>query len=836
MILMHNKAIEEVLKELNTSPFGLSQEEAERRLKLYGLNEIEERKESVWALLLRQYTNPLILILVVAGFLALLLGDWHDSVIVWGLVLVNGLIGFYQELKARASIEGLKKLTRQKVVVIRDGKEMEIDVVFLVPGDIVLLSEGDVVPADLRLLEEAGLLVDESLLTGESVPVEKYSHVVLPEDTSLYERVNCLYKGTVIVRGKAKAVVFATGRQTQMGLMAEKLEEKPPESPLTLAIRDFSKKLVVGLVLILFTLVLIGIAQGRNWEFILFFAVAQLVSAVPEGLPIVITIALVIGAIRLAKNDVLVRYLPAVETLGSATFICTDKTGTITEGRLRVEDYIALNEEELFLCSTLCNDSDGKKGDAVDLALLEWLDEMGFNWLGIRSVFERVWEHPFDTKRRLMAVVVKSGEGYKLYIKGAYESLSKLAGNSPVLQEKHDHMAKRGLRVLAFGYAELEQIPEDIDSVKIELIGLVGFLDPPKKGVKEAVERAKKAGIRVVMITGDNLLTAKAVASMVGIFQEGDFAIEGSFLANYSDTELYNLLKRTTVVARALPEDKYRIVKVLQSHGEIVAVTGDGVNDAPALRVADLGVAMGSGAQVSKDASAMIITDNNLTVIVQAIMVGRLIAQNIAKVIRYLLSANGFQIIYNSLAIISGMPLPLYPTHILWINLVTDGVIDKAYPFTKYEGDPTKEKPKRPQEVFLGRKQIIYILYTALICALGHYLLFSYILSKYPYELALSISFTSSVISLWAVGIQEISSKPFLLNPIEYVRTNPYVYLGIIMGLVLQTLAVYVFEDFFKTVPLDVEHLQYTLIMPAVVFLAIELRKWVEWLYNKKAW
>jgi Ca2+-transporting ATPase len=232
----------------------------------------------------------------------------------------------------------------------------------------------------------------------------------------------------------------------------------------------------------------------------------------------------------------------------------------------------------------------------------------------------------------------------------------------------------------------------------------------------------------------------------------------------------------------------------------------------------------------------MIITDNNLTVIVQAIMIGRLIVQNIAKVIRYLLSANGFQIIYNSLAIISGMPLPLYPTHILWINLVTDGVIDKAYPFTKYEGDPTKEKPKRPQKVFLGKKQIIYILYTAIICALGHYLLFSYILSKYPYELALSISFTSSVVSLWAVGIQEISSKPFLLNPIEYVRTNPYVYLGIIIGLVLQTLAVYVFEDFFKVVPLDVEHLQYTLIMPVVVFLAIELRRWAEWLYNKRAW
>ena len=830
---MHYKSPEEVLKELNTSHFGLSNEEAKRRLSIYGPNEIEEQKESLLSIFLRQYTNPLIVILIIAGILALFLGDWHDSVVVLGLVLINGVIGFYQELKAKASIESLKRLTKQKVTVIREGVEQEVDASLLVPGDLILLSEGDVVPADARLLEDSGLLVDEAILTGESVPVEKYSHIVLEEDTPIYERLNCVFKGTVVVRGKAKAVVYATGKNTQMGLLASKLEEKPPESPLTTAIGSFSKKWLIALIVIISLLVLIGIVQGRDWKFLVFFGIAQLVSAVPEGLPIVITIALVVGALRLAKNKVLVRHLPAVETLGSATFICSDKTGTITEGRLKVESYYPLDEEALFLCSALCNDSDGKKGDAVDLALLEWLDRIGFNWLGVRQAFERVWEHPFDTRRRFMAVVVKNGPSYELYIKGAFESLLSMVENPPNgLDKIHNSMAEKGLRVLAFGKAILDGIPESIDSVKLEIVGLVGFLDPPKEGVKEAVEKAKRAGIRLIMITGDNLLTAKAIASMVGIYREGDLAIEGKKMSQYSDDELYELLKRVRVVARALPEDKYRIVKVLQSKGEIVAVTGDGVNDAPALRVANLGVAMGSGTQVSKDASAMIITDNNLSVIVQAIMIGRRISANIAKVIRYLLSTNVFEILYNSLAILTGKPLPLYPTHILWINLVTDGVQDKAYPFTKFEGDPFREKPKKPQKIFLGKKQLFYVIYNGTILALGHFILFGYLLEKYPYEIALTISFLSAVVSQWPVGIQEIGSKPFLLNPISYIKLNPYIYLGISIGMFLQFLAMSVFSEFFRVAQLNAEQLGYALIMPLVVFVALELRKWLEYLYE----
>lgn len=827
---MHYKKPEEVLKELNTSSEGLTQTEAQKRLGVYGKNVLEEERESKLKVFIRQFTSPFILILLAAGLGALFLGDVKDAIIVYGLIVLNGLLGFYQELKAIASIEALRSMTALRVRVIREGMEREIEGSYLVPGDIVLLNEGDVVPADIRLIESVGLLVDEALLTGESLPVEKDASLTLPEDTPLHSRSNCLFKGTVVLRGKAIGVVFATGKNTELGKIAQRLQERSPESPLTKALGSFGKKWIFTLLVLLSFLVFVGMLQGRSAKTLIFFAVAQLVSAVPEGLPIVVTIALVVGAVRLSREKVLVKYLPSVETLGSATFICSDKTGTITLGKLTVQDYVAYDKKRLFLASALCNDADGLKGDPLEIALLNWLEKERVNWQALRRSYERLWEHPFDTKRRLMAVIVPDGnDRFDFYVKGALESLSAMCEKQcpKEVWEAHDLMAERGLRVLAFGYAKLEEIPKEVDEVKIEIIGLVGFLDPPKEGVKEAVQMAKSAGIRVIMITGDNLLTAKAVAKMVDIYQEGDVALEGKDLEKYKDEELYQLLKRVSVVARATPEDKYRIVRILQSKGEIVAVTGDGANDAPALRVADLGIAMGSGSQAAKDAGKMIILDDNLAIIVNAIRRGRLITNNIAKVIRYLLSANSFQIFYNSFAILTGLPLPLYPTQILWINLVTDGVQDKAYPFTKYEGNPMKEKPKNPIQTFLGKRQILIIAYNGILMAIAHYLLFLYLLKEYPYELSLTISFTSAVLSQWAVGIQEISERPFLRNPIEHIKLNPYVFLGISIGALLQALAVYVLSDYFHTVSISLEMLPYVFLVPVLTFFGIEIRKWI---------
>ncbi|MFN3599305.1 MAG: cation-translocating P-type ATPase [Aquificaceae bacterium] len=827
---MHHKGQEEVLRELKASLEGLTQREAQKRLEAYGKNVLEEEKESKLKVFVRQFTSPFILILLVAGLGALFLGDVKDAIIVYGLIAVNGLLGFYQELRAIASIEALRSMTALKVRVIREGAEREIESSNLVPGDIVLLGEGDVVPADIRLIESLGLLVDEALLTGESLPVEKDANLTLPEDTPLHSRFNCLYKGTVLLRGKAIGVVFATGKNTELGRIAQRVQEKSPESPLTRALGDLGKRWILILLVLLFLLVLVGFLQGRPLKTLIFFAVAQLVSAVPEGLPIVVTIALVVGAVRLSREKVLVKYLPSVETLGSATYICSDKTGTITLGKLRVQDYVAYDKRRLFLASALCNDADGSKGDPLEVALLNWLERERVNWQALRKLYERLWEHPFDTKRRLMAVIVPdNNDQFDFYVKGALESLSSMCEKQcpKEIWEAHNIMAEKGLRVLAFGYAKLEEIPKEVDEVKIKIVGLVGFLDPPKEGVKEAVQIAKSAGIRVIMITGDNLLTARAVAKMVDIYQDGDVALEGKDLEKYRDEELYQLLKKIRVVARATPEDKYRIVKVLQSRGETVAVTGDGANDAPALRVADLGIAMGSGSQAAKDAGKMIILDDNLAIIVNAIRRGRLIANNIAKVIRYLLSANSFQIFYNSLAILTGLPLPLYPTQILWINLVTDGVQDKAYPFTKYEGNPMKEKPKDPIKTFLGKRQILTVAYNGILMAIAHYLLFLYLLKEYPYELSLTISFTSAVVSQWAVGIQEISQKPFLRNPMEHIKLNPYAFLGISIGALLQALAVYVLSDYFHTVSISLEMMPYVFCVPVLTFFGIEFRKWI---------
>ncbi|MGB9873579.1 MAG: cation-translocating P-type ATPase, partial [Hydrogenobacter sp.] len=831
---MHQLSPQEALFKLNASLQGLSEREAQERYKQYGPNELIHEEENKWRLFLKQFTSSFILILMMAGLLAFFLGDIKDGVVVYVIVLINGLIGFYQELKAQVSIRALKEMTSPKVKVIREGREKEVDIKELVPGDMVLLSEGDVVPADIRLVDASGLLIDEAILTGESFPIEKSADVVLPEDTPIYQRSNCLYRGTTILRGKALGVVFATGNNTQIGQISKKMQEKTPPSPLTKALENFGKKWIVALLIILSSLVIIGVLQGREPKNLMFFAVAQLVSAVPEGLPVVVTIALVVGALRLAREKVLVKHLPAVETLGSATYICSDKTGTITLGKLRVEEYVSYDRLRLFLASALCNDATEKGGDPLEVALLEWLERERVNWKFLREVHTRLWEHPFDTKRRLMAVIVSSDDGLHLYIKGALESLALLCDKElpEDVWKHHDRIAGKGLRVLAFGYARLEEIPKSIEDAKIKIVGLVGFLDPPKEGVKSAVETAREAGIRIIMITGDNVLTAKTVAKMVGIYWEGSLCIEGKDIEKLSDEELYHLLKRVSVVARATPEDKYRIVKVLQSRGEIVAVTGDGVNDVPALRVADLGIAMGSGSQAAKDASKMVILDNNLAIIVNAIRRGRLITKNISKVITYLLSTNAFEIIYNSLALIKGLPLPLYATQILWINLVTDGLQDKTYPFTHYEGNPMKEKPRHPEKAFTGKEVFLKVLYNGLIMGVAHYFLFRYLLAIYPYETALSISFTSAVISQWTVGIQEIGESPFFRNPFQYLKLNPYIYLGISIGLLLQSLVVFVVPQYLHVVHLSVEELYYAVLVPVLTFLAIEVRKWMLYIYK----
>ena len=830
----HTLSIEETFKLLNSSPKGLNSQEAEKRLKKFGLNELEEKKESKFLIFIRQFNNPLVYILIAASIITFFMGDYLDSGIIAGIIFINGFLGFLQELKAQASLEALKKLTQTKTTVLRDGKEIEIPVSQVVPGDIVILGEGDVVPADIRLIETAGLLVDEAILTGESIPVEKDASVVLPEDTPVYKRVNILFKGTLIVRGKGKGIVYATGKNTEIGKIAEKVKEKSPETPLQRSLKAFSKKWIFLLIGVLSVIFVIGILQGRDFYTLFLLLVSELVSSVPEGLPLVVTFILVIGALRLAKKKTLVKYLPSVETLGSATFIVSDKTGTITEGKLQVKDYFTLDKEKLLLTAALCNDAFDTKGDPLEVALLKWLENQGFDWRKAREKYKRIWEHPFDTKLRLMATINEIDGKKFLFIKGAFESLINFAINDvSQLQKVHDEMAENGLRVIAVGYSEIDKIPDDITKIKIKLIGLIGFLDPPKENVKEAVKIARKAGIRVIMVTGDNIKTATAIAKMVDIYQEGDFSLLGEDLKKYSDKELYNVLKRTSVVARATPEDKYRIVKVLQSNKEIVAVTGDGVNDVPALKVADLGIAMGSGSEAAKEVAKMIITDNNLSVIVDAIRYGRNIALNLRKTIYYLMSCSLGEIGLISSAFLLNFPLPLHPIQILWINVVTEGVQDKTFAFNKEDKDVMNEKPKPPEKTFFDKKQILDIIFAGLLMAILTLSVFLYFLNTTQLQHAIAMAFTSLIVIQWFNGFQSIISQPFFKNIFVSLTVNPYMYVGVGIGVVLQLLATYIFPDWLHTVPLTLSDWMVILGVALAFFIIIEIKKWIEFFMNK---
>lgn len=836
---MHDKSIIDVITFLQANTEGLTDSEVQKRLKKYGLNKVEIQEEGLFKIFIRQFTSPLIIILMLASMIALYFGELKDFVFIMVVVAINGGIGFYEEFKAKGKLKELLNLTVPKVDVVRDGKVVEIPADYITVGDVVIVKEGDVIPADMRLIESNNTLVDESILTGESIPVEKFADVVLPSDTPVYERRNIAFAGTAVNRGIAKGVVYAVGLNTEMGKIYSKLKVKDRQTPLTRTIKKFSKNLLLTITVLLSVIFTFGLVQGRNFQEMLMLIIAQLVSSVPEGLPIVITIILVVGAMTLYKRKVLIRQLPAVEALGSATFICTDKTGTITENKLTVNQVYSLEPQLNHLVFALANDSDIEKGDPLEIAMLKWLEDNGYNYIGLRQENPRIWLFPFDTKLKLMASINKvKGKDY-LFIKGAFESLEKLSENSgdlEKLKQEHDEMAESGLRVLAFGYTEINAIPEDILTVKIKLTGLIGFLDPPKQTAIEAVKAAKEAGINIMMITGDNLKTAKKVAQMVGIYEEGKLAIEGKDLSNYTDEQLKNILKTVSVVARSTPEDKYRIVKVLQQSGEEVVMMGDGVNDMPAVKSADLGIAMNEGAQATKSVAKMVLLERDLSVIVDAIKIGRRISHNIRKVILYLVSTSMGEIILLFFAFMLALPQPLYATQILWINLITDGIQDKPLVLTKEEKWIFQLKPQVFSRWFLDKFQLYKIFTFSVFMATVNIFLFKHLLDKgYQLEIAITITFTSVVFSQWAHGIQAVREYPFFYNPIENFRLNPYIFLILIFaGVPVQIFGIYFLSDFIHSKPINLEDWAYPLIVFSLCFLFLELRKWLEFKIVKR--
>ncbi len=823
----HASALESIEQQFSTGPDGLSVKEAEERLRQYGRNALHEEKTNRLVIFLRQFNSILVYILITAALIALVVSDTKDFFIIVFIILINSIIGFWQEVKAEASLEALKKLTESRVTVRREGTERIIPSDELVPGDCVILAEGDLVTADIRLFASSALTVDESSLTGESLPVLKDHAAVVAKDAPPYDLKNTLLSGTSVVRGSGRGYVVRTGHSTYFAGIAKLAQERSPDSPFTKAIAHFLRRYILLLVCIFSLIGTIGLLQGRPFAEIAYLLVAQMVSAVPEGLPIVVTIIMVVGALALSKKKTLVRYLPAVETMGSATVIASDKTGTITEGRLAVHDIFALDRDALELASALCNDAQDGRGDPIDVALAAWVD--GYEM--IRKQNPRCWVYPFDTKRRLMATANVVDGVERFYVKGAYEELKKHAGNTDALGELElqiEAMAGRGLRVLAFGAGQW--LSEDPAAWKFSIVGICGFIDPPKESAADAVRVAQKAGIRVMMITGDHPLTAREVARSVHIWKECDRLLTGPEIESMSDEDLAEALKHTTVLARILPEHKYRVVKILQEHGETVTVTGDGVNDVPALRAADLGIAMGSGTEAAKSAAKMVIVDNNLSVIVDAIRNARVIVDNIRKVIYYLVSTSISEIVLISSSVAAGLPLPLLPIQILWINLVTDGVQDKTFPFIQEEGDVMNRRPVPPSRQFFDTRQIRRILTFGLVMGGLGTLLFMHFLGKYPYELVITIMFTSFVCVQWFNGLQaQVEHEPYLLDLKKSLTINPYIFFGIGIGLILQLTALYLVPGLLGVVPLASEHWIYVIAISFAGFFLVEAIKWLEY-------
>ena len=764
----HTKTPGQVLSELNVSSHaGLTARQAQERLSQYGPNKLEGgKKEPLWARFLNQMKDPMILVLLAAAALSLVStggGDWVEALIILLIVAVNACISISQEDNAEKALEALQKMSAPLAKVIRDGRQVRLETDQLVPGDIIVLEAGDLVPADARILECANLKADESAMTGESVPVDKNTVDALPEDTALGDRVNMVVSSTVITNGRAVCAVTATGMDTEVGRIARMLTgQEDSSTPLQRKMAEISKTLSFVCLAVCAVMFGVGVLYRHAILDMFMSAVSLAVAAIPEGLPAIVTIVLALGVQRMVKHNAIVKKLPAVETLGCAGVICSDKTGTLTMNKMTVKQVWSAGDKhrrEALTVGALCSDAvltadengrpktsgDPTEAAFVDAALLDGLDKNA-----LEQEYPRVAELPFDSERKLMSTVHPVGGKFRVMVKGAPDILlsrcTHILAGSPVpltaalardVESANTSMAEQALRVLGCAYKDLDALPKKLTSEALEtdltLAGLVGLIDPPRRSVKDAVDQCYAAGIRPVMITGDHKLTAVAIAKELDIYRPGDLAVTGEDLDFMPQELLEQDIDRFSVYARVTPEHKMRIVRAWQKRGMVVAMTGDGVNDAPALKAADIGCAMGvTGTDVAKGAADMILTDDNFATIVRAVEQGRGIYSNIKKAIHYLLSCNIGEIITLFLATLFNFRQPpLVAVQLLWLNLVTDSLPALALGMEPVEPAVMQEKPRPAGEPLFDRsfslrlawQGVMVGLLTLAAYALGEYVL-----------------------------------------------------------------------------------------------------------------
>ncbi len=857
----HAMGAAQALAALTTDPVhGLTTAEAALRLARVGPNQLQEgRQRGPWRILLDQFTDFMILVLLAAAVLSGIIGDIADTLAIVAILLLNAVIGFTQEYRAAKAMAALQRIAAPTATVVRDGQRTVMPTRELVPGDMVLLEAGNMVPADLRLIDAVRMRVEEAALTGESVPVDKDAAALADVDAAIGDRHNMAYKGTIVTYGRGSGMVAATGMATELGHIAALLAaEDDDKTPLQKRLAVFGQRLAIGVLLVCVVIFAAGLLRGEPPLLMLLTAVSLAVAAIPEALPAVVTIALALGAYRMVEHNALMRRLPSVETLGSITYICADKTGTLTENRMRVESclvggkVIAFNQvtgpaaERLFSAIALCNDAagndDGVVGDPTEVALYEAAHHAGFNREELERDAPRRAELPFDSERMRMTTFHAIGDGVMAYTKGAPEAVlarcatvmaddGRVAIDRAALERVAGEMAAEGLRVLAVACRRWHEIPElntsDAVEQDLEFIGLVGLIDPPRMEAAEAVATCRAAGITPVMITGDHPSTARAIARRLGIVGGGDAVMSGRELAALSDAELGARVRQTFVYARVDPAQKIRVVQALQAHGELVAMTGDGVNDAPALKRADIGVAMGrGGTDVAREASDMVLLDDNFATIVAAVRGGRRIYDNIRRFIKYVLTTNLAEVLLIFLAPFLGMPLPLLPLHILWVNLVTDGLPGLALTAEPAEAGIMKRKPHPPQETIFARGMWQHVLWVGVLMSgliLGlqawsinagnaHWQTMVFTALTFT-QLGHVMVIRSNRESLMTIGLS--SNIPLLIT------------VGLTVALHLALLYVPALNRIFSTVPLSAAELATCGACAAVVMGAVEVEKFL---------
>ncbi|MGG7059293.1 cation-translocating P-type ATPase [Clostridium tertium] len=809
---------EEVLKEFNVSYNGLSDKQLKENVEKYGLNQLKEKKkQTILEVFLGQFKDLLVLILIVAAIISAATGNLESTLVIFAVIILNAVLGTVQHFKAEQSLDSLKALSAPSAKVYRNGVKVEIPSKEIVPGDILILEAGDMISADGRIIENYSLQVNESSLTGESESVNKFVDTIENEEIALGDQKNMVFSGSLVTYGRALVVVTATGMDTEIGKIAHLMEEtQEKQTPLQASLDDFSKKLAFGILIV--CIVVFGISLYRETPLLdsLMFAVALAVAAIPEALGSIVTIVLALGTQKMAKENAIVKKLRAVEGLGSVSVICSDKTGTLTQNKMTVKKVFLNNElidgEDLDLNddvakylvkgSILCNDSTSKDGveigDPTEVALVNLGHKLSINELDLRSKYERLQEIPFDSDRKLMSTLHTFDNKNVMFTKGALDVILdrtiKIKTSTGVKDLSYEdkqnilnankQLSQSGLRVLAFAYKEFSNIaPLNLeDENGFTFIGLISMIDPPREESKEAVRDCISAGIKPVMITGDHKITASAIAKQIGIFQDGDRAVEGIELDKMSDEELKANVEHISVYARVSPEHKIRIVRAWQERNEIVAMTGDGVNDAPALKQADIGIAMGiTGTEVSKDAASVILTDDNFATIVKSVANGRNIYRNIKNSIKFLLSGNTsgiLSVLYTSLM---ALPMPFHAVHLLFINLLTDSLPAIAIGMEESKKDLLKEKPRSRNASILSKDFIYEIVLEGIVISIFTLAAF-YIGLKTDNEVASTMAFATLCLARLFHGFNCRDDKSIFSIGLF---TNKYSWMAFGVGLVL---------------------------------------------------